>query len=86
MRKNSATDFFAPSLVAKPHNTDEWMAVGRAALKVWVLFIIHVVQKAHCFPQIGIFAAQLSKMLHRVSDRVTMFPQALGYDPIVQNL
>src|SRR4030095_9652495 len=55
-------------------------------LKGWMAFIIHVVQQAHCFPKVGIFAAQLGKMLHRVSDGIAMFPQTLGLDPIMQNI
>ena len=86
MRQNSATDFFTPSVLPQPCNADEWMAFGRAAFKIWMAFIIHVVQQAHGLPKIGIFAAQLRKMFHRISDCVAMFLQAFGLDPLVENI
>ena len=86
MRKNRATDLFAPSVVAKPCNTDEWMAFGRAAFEIRVTLVIHVVQQAHRFPKIGIFAAQLRKMFHRIGNCVAMFSQAFGLDPVVKNM
>jgi hypothetical protein len=42
-------------------------------------------QQSNGFPQIGVFAAQLREMLHRISDCVAMFAKALGLDPVVQN-
>jgi hypothetical protein len=47
--------------------------------------IIHVMQQPDSFPEIGVFAAQLSEMLHRIGDRIAVFPQTFGLDPVVQN-
>src|SRR5438874_11996742 len=85
MRKNRATDLFAPSAVTKPCNIDEWMAFCRAAFEIRVTLIIHVVQQPHSFPKIGIFAAQLRKMFHRIGHGVAMFSQAFGSDPVLKN-
>src|SRR5438046_5581693 len=85
MRKNRAADFFVPSVVAKPCNTDEWMAFGRVAFEIRVTLVIHVVQQPHSFPKIGIFAAQLRKMFHRIGNGVAMFSQAFGSDPVVKD-
>jgi hypothetical protein len=43
------------------------------------------VEQANRFPKIHIFTAQLREMLHRISDRIAMFPQTLGLDPFVQD-
>ena len=37
------------------------------------------------FPKVGIRPAQFCEVFHRIGDRVTMFAQALGLDPLVQN-
>jgi hypothetical protein len=42
-------------------------------------------QQSDGFPQIGVFAAQLREMLHRISDCIAVFPQTFGLDPVVQN-
>jgi hypothetical protein len=73
-------------VVAQPCNTDKWMTFGRAAFEIGVTLIIHVVQQSNGFPKIGIFAAQLGKMLHRIGDRIAMFAQAFGLHPLVQDL
>jgi hypothetical protein len=46
--------------------------------------VIHVMQQAGGFPEIGVFAAQLREMLHRISDCTAVFPQAFGLHPVVQ--
>jgi hypothetical protein len=46
--------------------------------------VIHVVQQSDGFPEIGVFAAHLREMLHRVSDCITVFPQAFGLHPVMQ--
>jgi hypothetical protein len=42
-------------------------------------------QQADGFPEIGVFAAQVREMLHRVGDCITVFPQAFGLHPVVQD-
>jgi hypothetical protein len=73
-------------MLAQPCNPDEWMACGRAAFEIGVTLIIHVVQQSHGFPKIGIFAAQLREMFHRIGNCVAMFSQAFGFDPVVENI
>jgi hypothetical protein len=46
--------------------------------------VIHVVQQSDGFPEIGVFAAQLREMLHRISDCIAVFPQTFGLHPVVQ--
>jgi hypothetical protein len=47
--------------------------------------VIHVMQQSDGFPEIGVVAAQLREMLHRISDCIAVFPQTLGFGPVVQN-
>jgi hypothetical protein len=42
------------------------------------------VQQSDGFPEIGVFAAQLREMLHRIGDCIAVFPQAFGLHPVVQ--
>jgi hypothetical protein len=46
--------------------------------------IIHVMQQSDSFPEIGVLAAQLREMLHRISDCIAVFAQAFGLHPVVQ--
>ena len=85
MRENRVADFVAPTVRAQPRNTDKWVAFSRAAFEIGVPFVIHVVQQADGFPKIGVFAAHLGKMFHRIGDSVAVFSQAFGLDPVVQN-
>jgi hypothetical protein len=42
-------------------------------------------QQSDGFPEMGVFAAQLREMLHRISDCIAVFPQTFGPYPVVQN-
>ena len=85
VRKNRATNFFAPAVFAQPRRADEWMSVSRALLLIRVSFVIHVVQQSSRLPYIRVRAAKLREMFHRVRDRVAMFSQTLRLHPLVQN-
>ncbi|MFL6553594.1 MAG: hypothetical protein ACJ8LV_09540 [Chthoniobacterales bacterium] len=41
-------------------------------------------QQSDGFPEIGVFAAQLREMFHRIGDRIAVFAQTFGLDPVVQ--
>jgi hypothetical protein len=61
------------------------MAFGGAAFEIRMPLVIHVMQQSDGFPQICVFAAQLREMLHRIGDRIAVFPQAFGLHPVVQD-
>src|SRR6266536_3774878 len=88
MRKNRAANFFAPAVLAQPRDADERMSFGCAVSHVWMALVIHVVQQANRLPKIDIVSrpAKRGEMLHRISDRIAMFPQTFGLDPFVQDL
>ena len=85
MRKNRAAHFLAPTVLAQPRDADKRVAFGGAAFEIRMPLVIHVMQQSDGFPEIGVFAAQLREMLHRISDRIAVFPQAFGLDPVVQD-
>src|SRR5438477_11366809 len=85
MRKNRATHLLAPTVLAETGNADKRVAFGRAAFEIRMPLVIHVMQQSDGFPEIGVFAAQLREMSHRISDRITVFPETFGVDPLVQN-
>src|SRR5947208_16582032 len=86
MRKNRATDLFAPSVVAKPCHTDEWMAFGRAAFEIRVTLIIHGVQQPHDYPKLDIFAAQFRKLFQQLATCRATSSHSFGLDPVVKNI
>ena len=86
MREDRAADFFAPAFLSEPCYADKRVAFGRAVFQIGVTLVIHVVQQSYRFPKIGILAAQVRKMFHRICNGVAMFPQAFGLDPVVQNI
>jgi hypothetical protein len=47
--------------------------------------VIHVVQKPDGFPEIGVRAAALREVLHRIGDGIAMSPQTFGLDPFVED-
>ena len=83
--KDSATNFFAPAVLAQPVDGDEWMPFGWTSFEVRMSLVIHVVQQTDRFPQVRIAAACRREMSHRVSHGVAMFAQTLRLDPLVQN-
>ena len=56
VRKNCPADFFTPVVLAQPRNADEWMAFARAVFQIRMALIIHVMEEAHCLPQVRISA------------------------------
>src|SRR5256885_15030257 len=84
MRKNRATHLLAPTVLAETGNADKRMAFGGAAFEIRMPLVIHVMQQSDGFPQICVFAAQLREMLHRVGNRIAVFPEAFGLHPVVQ--
>ena len=85
MREHGATDFVAPTLFAQPGCGDEGVPLGRASLEVWIALVIHVVQEADRFPKVSVGTARRGEMPHRIRHGITMFAQALGLNPLVQN-
>src|SRR5436190_13015215 len=85
MRNNRVANSLAPTVVAQPRDTDKRVPFGRAAFEIRMPLVIHVMQQSDGFPEIGAFAAQLREMSHRISDRITVFPETFGVDPLVQN-
>ena len=61
------------------------MAIGGAAFEIRMPLVIHVVQQSDGLPQIGVFAPQLRKMLHRIGDGIAVFSQTFRLDPVVQS-
>src|SRR5205823_2878142 len=84
VRKNRATHFLAPTVLAEPGNADKRMTFGSAALEIRMPLVIHVMQQSDGFPDICVFAAQLREMLHRIGDCIAVFAQAFGLDAVVQ--
>jgi hypothetical protein len=62
------------------------MTIDRAVFRVWMALVIHVVEQADRLPKVDIVPAQLREMLHRISDRIAMFPQTFGLDPFVKDI
>jgi hypothetical protein len=44
------------------------------------------VQQSYSLPTISVFAAQLSKMFHRIGNGVAVFAQAFRFHPVVENI
>src|SRR3954452_5868211 len=84
MRKNRATHFLAPTVLAETGNADKRVAFGGAAFEIRMPLVIHVMQQSDGFPEIGVFAAQLREMFHRIGDCVAVFPETFGLAPAVQ--
>src|SRR5207249_6491303 len=85
VRTTRAAALVAPAVVAEPRNPHAWVAISRALVMIWVALVIHVVQQADRLPKIDIRTAKRRKILHRISNRIAMFPQTFRLDPIVKN-
>jgi tetratricopeptide (TPR) repeat protein len=86
VRQDRATNLLAPAVLAQPLNADKRMAFGGTALEIRMSFVIHVVKQADRLPKIDIFAALLGEVFHRIGDRITVFAQALGFHPVMENI